>query len=139
MLNRTALARCVEELAQQSQVSGQPVAMILADIDNFKAINDTAGHATGDAVLREIAYLLRKRMRAFEAAYRLGGEEFLTLLAGTEIHAAQAVAECLRTEIEQERFSGGRQVTISCGASGLVRRRRLRLRHRLRSRRRSAL
>ena len=54
--------------------------MIVADLDHFKTINDTHGHAAGDDVLRDVAYYMRKRLRAFDLAYRLGGEEFLILL-----------------------------------------------------------
>ena len=56
----------------------------MIDIDHFKRVNDTVGHAAGDAVLRDVAYMIRKELRAFELAYRLGGEEFLVLLPGAD-------------------------------------------------------
>ena len=90
MLNRAALAGRVEELAQQSTVTGLSVGMIVADIDHFKMINDTHGHKTGDAVLQDVAYLMRKQLRAFDLAYRLGGEEFLVLLPGADREQAAA-------------------------------------------------
>jgi Diguanylate cyclase, GGDEF domain len=77
MLNRNALKVRVEELRHQAPVVREPIGLIVADLDHFKAVNDTQGHAVGDAVLREVAYCLRKRLRAFDLAYRLGGEEFL--------------------------------------------------------------
>lgn len=83
MLNRSALGARVAELSQQSALAGDPVSLVLADIDSFKALNDQHGHSTGDAVLRDLAYRLRKRMRAFDLAYRIGGEEFLLLLPGS--------------------------------------------------------
>ena len=84
MLNRNALANRAAELAQQSRVSGQPVGMIMGDLDHFKEVNDSQGHASGDAVLKDVAYLMRKRLRAFDLAYRVGGEEFLILLPGAD-------------------------------------------------------
>ena len=66
MLNRKALHVRVEELRQQSAITGEPVGLIVADLDHFKAINDTYGHAAGDAVLKDVAYALRKSLRAFD-------------------------------------------------------------------------
>lgn len=115
MLNRTALAMRVEELAQQSAVTGEPVGVIVADIDRFKEVNDSHGHAKGDSVLRDVAYLMRKELRAFDLAYRLGGEEFLVLLPGADLGRAAAVAEQLREAVEGEPIAGGIEVTLSCG------------------------
>jgi diguanylate cyclase (GGDEF)-like protein len=115
MLNRTALAMRVEELAQQSALTGDPVGVVVADIDRFKRINDAHGHGKGDAVLRDIAYLMRKELRAFDLAYRLGGEEFLVLLPGADLGEATAVAEQLREAVEGETIGGQTDVTISCG------------------------
>ena len=60
MLNRKALESRVDELRQQSEVSGAPIGVIVIDIDHFKEVNDTVGHAAGDAVLRDVAYIIRK-------------------------------------------------------------------------------
>jgi diguanylate cyclase (GGDEF)-like protein len=117
MLNRTALASRVEELAQQSAVSGEPVGVIMLDLDHFKTINDSLGHTAGDSVLCDLAYVLRRQLRAFDLAYRLGGEEFLVLLPGAELASASAIAEQLREVVEQEPLGHGAEVTISCGVS----------------------
>jgi diguanylate cyclase (GGDEF)-like protein len=106
MLNRKALDRRVAELEQQSKVTGDPVAVIVGDLDRFKEVNDTRGHAIGDAVLRDVAYTIRKRLRAFDFAYRIGGEEFLILVPGADSTAAAALAESLRDDLERETFSG---------------------------------
>jgi diguanylate cyclase (GGDEF)-like protein len=117
MLNRTALEGRVEELAQQSAITGEPIGMILADIDHFKAVNDRHGHATGDAVLRHVAYTIRKQLRAFDLAYRIGGEEFLVLLPGALPRESAEMAEQIRVAIEGESIAGV-AVTVSCGVAG---------------------
>jgi diguanylate cyclase (GGDEF)-like protein len=116
MLNRNALKVRVEELHHQAPVVGQPIGLILADLDHFKTVNDTQGHAVGDAVLREVAYCLRKRLRAFDLAYRLGGEEFLVLLPGANASEAAILAEELRKTVLADRRSGV-PVTMSFGVS----------------------
>jgi diguanylate cyclase (GGDEF)-like protein len=116
MLNRKALVNRKDELAQQSRLTGEPVAVLVGDLDNFKEVNDSVGHTAGDAVLRDVAYVLRKELRAFDLAYRLGGEEFLVLVPGSdEAHGAQ-LAERLRAAVARAR-PGGEAVTISFGVS----------------------
>jgi diguanylate cyclase (GGDEF)-like protein len=117
MLNRNALVTRVAELAQQSEVTREPVALIVGDLDRFKLINDGHGHAVGDAVLKDVAYRLRKQLRAYDLAYRLGGEEFLVVLPGASPEHAATVAEDLRAAIEREPVAGLR-VTISFGVAG---------------------
>jgi diguanylate cyclase (GGDEF)-like protein len=117
MLNRTALAGRVDELAQQSAITGEPVGMVLADIDHFKAVNDRHGHAVGDAVLRHVAYTIRGQLRAFDLAYRIGGEEFLLLLPGASAGETAGLAEQIRTAIEGESIADV-SVTVSCGVAG---------------------
>ena len=117
LLNRGALETRAHELEQQSAISGEPVALIVADLDNFKRVNDLHGHASGDAVLKEVAYLVRKRLRAFDLAYRLGGDELLILLPGADLKIAEVVGESLHEVVGSEMLTGGVQVTISCGVS----------------------
>ena len=116
MLNRNALGSRVTELTQQARVNHQPVAVVVADIDRFKAVNDGHGHAVGDAVLRDVAYRLRAELRAYDLAYRLGGEEFLVLLPGANAEEAAQVAERLRVVIEAQ-TSCGLSVSMSLGVS----------------------
>jgi diguanylate cyclase (GGDEF)-like protein len=117
MLNRKALSARVHELTQQSEITGEPVGVIVADLDHFKEINDTRGHTTGDVVLKEVAYLLRKRLRAFDLAYRLGGEEFLILVPGSGIEQTGELAERLREAVCAEELSAGVDVTVSFGVA----------------------
>jgi diguanylate cyclase (GGDEF)-like protein len=119
MLNRAALVTRVEELTQQSAVTGDPVGVVVIDIDNFKVINDSRGHAKGDEVLQDLAYRLRKELRTFDLAYRLGGEEFLLLLPGADAQRAKEVAQQLCAAIEAEPCAGI-NVTISCGVNASV-------------------
>jgi diguanylate cyclase (GGDEF)-like protein len=116
MLNRNALDIRVAELTQQARINRQPVAMILADLDRFKEVNDEHGHTAGDAVLREVAYRIRAELRAYDLAYRLGGEEFLVLLPGADVHAAAEVAERLRAVVESASLVG-LSITMSLGVS----------------------
>jgi diguanylate cyclase (GGDEF)-like protein len=117
MLNRKALEVRVHELAMQSQVTGEPVGVIVADLDHFKLVNDTHGHLVGDLVLRDVAYLLRKQLRAFDLAYRLGGEEFLVLLPGSDAAKTVELAGRLREGIAAGLPAGGVSVTISLGVA----------------------
>ena len=66
--------------------------MVACDLDHFKQVNDVHGHDRGDAVLRDAAYVLRKHLRSFELAYRLGGEEFLIVLPGVALAEGMAIA-----------------------------------------------
>ena len=101
MLNRGALDTRVAELEAQARRTPQPVALLVADLDHFKAINDERGHAVGDAVLAEVAERFRGELRAYDLAYRLGGEEFLVLLPGrrrARVGRAGGVAAPLRRD-----------------------------------------
>jgi diguanylate cyclase (GGDEF)-like protein len=116
MLNRTALAARGRELELQSEVSGRPVGVVLGDLDHFKRINDREGHQVGDAVLREIAYRWRTALRAYDLAYRLGGEEFIVLVPGATEAEAEGVAEKLREAVGAEPIAG-QHVTMSFGVA----------------------
>jgi diguanylate cyclase (GGDEF)-like protein len=116
MLNRKALAARGRELELQSEVSGRPVGVVVGDLDHFKAINDREGHQVGDAVLREIAYRWRTTLRAYDLAYRLGGEEFIILVPGATEGEATELAEKLREAVRSEPIAG-QQVTMSFGVA----------------------
>ena len=117
MLNRKALASRTQELEEQSRFTGQPVGVCVGDLDDFKQVNDRYGHARGDAALREVAYAMRKHLRAFDLAYRIGGEEFLVLLPGADLAESVAIAEQLRQGVCTEDLAGGLQMTMSFGVS----------------------
>ena len=121
MLNRNSLKDRTFELAQVSRRTGEPVGLIVGDLDHFKDVNDGHGHATGDAVLQDVAYVLRKQLRAFDLAYRIGGEEFLVLLPGANLEQTAAMAERLRRGVEADTVGGGLRVTMSFGVSASAR------------------
>jgi diguanylate cyclase (GGDEF)-like protein len=88
------------ELARLERFAG-PLAIVLADLDDFKDVNDRFGHPAGDAVLREFAHTLEERIRDIDVAARWGGEEFVVLLPGTDLAGAAQVAERLRAALEE--------------------------------------
>jgi diguanylate cyclase (GGDEF)-like protein len=114
LLNRHALAPRFMELSHQARLSQQPICLLLCDVDSFKDVNDRYGHDRGDAVLRDIAYELRKRLRSFELVYRLGGEEFLVVLPGVPGTEGREIAERLRAAVEAANPTGI-SVTLSVG------------------------
>jgi diguanylate cyclase (GGDEF)-like protein len=116
LLNRKTLASRVLELEHQAALTGDWVCFVACDLDHFKAVNDTHGHERGDAVLRDVAYELRKALRSFELIYRLGGEEFLILLPGADAATGGEVAERLRRTLASSR-PGGLELTMSMGLS----------------------
>jgi len=115
-LNRKALEARAQELELQAKLTGGTVALVACDIDHFKEVNDAHGHDRGDAVLKAVAYEMRKVLRSFELVYRLGGEEFLVVLPGVDLEGGIKVAERLRSRIEECR-PGGLDLTLSFGVS----------------------
>jgi diguanylate cyclase (GGDEF)-like protein len=116
LLNRKALASRFDEVAQQAALTGAPVCLIACDLDRFKQVNDRHGHERGDAVLKDAAYVLRKHLRSFELAYRLGGEEFLIVLPGVGLEEGVAIANRVCAGLESAR-PGGLAVTASFGVA----------------------
>jgi diguanylate cyclase (GGDEF)-like protein len=97
--------------------NSQPVSLIMLDLDNFKNINDQAGHDAGDVALRMLADTLRAELRAEDTAARFGGDEFVMILPQADYEGAQLVAERLRKRVEQTVVPGFGQVTASFGVA----------------------
>jgi len=102
---------------EASRRYGEPLSLIMVDIDHFKKVNDTHGHVAGDKVLQGVAEVLLKKVRG-GSAFRYGGEEMAVLLPKTEVAAAAAVAERLRAAIEVRKIAGIK-VTASFGVAQL--------------------
>ena len=111
---------CADALAHAAQ-AGTSVGVILLDIDHFKAVNDTFGHAAGDQVLRELGKLLRITLRSTDWACRYGGEEFVLILPGIRLDAAVLRAQQIRRHVHALRLEhDGRALgalTISAGVA----------------------
>lgn len=115
--------RLKEELARASRDRSNLVCLML-DVDHFKSVNDTWGHAAGDAVLRELAQRIEGEVRASDIAARFGGEEFVVLLPNTGTEDGERLAERIRRAISASEFElpGGEQaaITVSIGIAGIV-------------------
>ena len=117
LANRRALERWLGEHWPRVE-RGQPLALLLVDLDHFKRVNDRFGHGTGDRVLQAVAGLLRTQCRAADLAVRFGGEEFVLALGGTDTASALPLAESIRELIASQAWSQlapGLEVTASMG------------------------
>ncbi len=120
LLNRRALEAQAARLFAEAEASGQPLALLLLDLDHFKAVNDTHGHAAGDAVLRGVAEALAREIRHDDLACRWGGEEMLAVLRNCDLARAEERAVMLRATIAAARFGDGApglRVTASIGVA----------------------
>jgi len=115
--NRRYMEAHLKALEGAALSAGQPLSVLLVDVDNFKAINDTYGHAAGDTILRELAARLRRNTRAIDTACRLGGEEFVILMPTTGLADACQIGERVRQSIASELFHINRDSKISVTAS----------------------
>lgn len=97
LTNRRYLDTAADTELRRADRQGQPIALLVLDLDNFKAINDTHGHGVGDVVLTSAAQLWRRTLRSEDILCRVGGEEFVALLPGTDAEQAQLLAERLLT------------------------------------------
>jgi diguanylate cyclase (GGDEF)-like protein/hemerythrin-like metal-binding protein len=115
--NRAHLDRLVESELSRSQRFRQPLSLVLLDIDHFKDINDTFGHAAGDAVLRELVQVMRSAVRSADIVFRWGGEEFVVLAVSTAYPSARVLAEKLRAAAAAHDFPRAGRVTVSAGVA----------------------
>ena len=99
-LNRRALMRLAAQELARSERSGLPLTVVAVDLDHFKAVNDTFGHAGGDATLCAVVALLQNRLRSVDVVARSGGEEFILLLPDTDAISGAKVVEGLRQAID---------------------------------------
>jgi len=113
--NRTSILEILQREAARAQREAQPLAVLMADLDHFKLINDTYGHLAGDAVLRESARRMTAHIRAYDAVGRYGGEEFLVVLPGCDGSGGLAQAQRLREAVGTDPFrTAAGDVSITC-------------------------
>ena len=119
MLRRPLMERLDLEL-KRAQEQGQPMSLVMLDIDHFKSVNDTYGHPAGDLVLREVAAVLRRSVRDVDLCGRYGGEEFVVILPQTPLDGAKLVAERVREAVAMRGFElrgERREITVSLGVA----------------------
>jgi len=97
---RHFIARMTDELARLQRLDNLDAAVLMLDLDHFKRINDTYGHAAGDAILKHFAALIRDELRKIDTVGRVGGEEFAIILPGANLEEAKVFAERLRQKVE---------------------------------------
>jgi diguanylate cyclase (GGDEF)-like protein len=119
--NRRHMDASLAIAAERARRSGADASVLLLDVDRFKSINDRLGHGAGDAVLRDLARLVRERARRLDALFRMGGEEFVLLLPDTRLAEAEGVAEWLRAHVAAHCRAGSERVTVSIGVAQFAR------------------
>ncbi|CRM73833.1 hypothetical protein AOA59_10420 [Pseudomonas sp. 2822-15] len=121
--NRIAMDQTLQREIDMARRHLSPLSLLMLDIDHFKKINDTHGHAAGDIVLRAVADSIKSQLRNVDMVFRFGGEEFLILLSNTGRDAAGLVGERLRRAAEaKDYWADGKRIelTVSLGCSTLL-------------------
>lgn len=122
LLNRYGLRRALQRELSEARRYTRPLSCLLLDIDYFKSINDTHGHAAGDAALMQAARVLTESVRGSDVVCRYGGEEFLVVAPETDARGAHALAEKIRLAISSRLFGDGERafaLTLSAGVAEL--------------------
>jgi diguanylate cyclase (GGDEF)-like protein len=120
LLNHSTTLTALAQELLRAERSHQPLAVLIADLDHFKQVNDTYGHLIGDVVLREAAKRLREAARRYDHVGRIGGEEFLIVVPNCDLEALRECGERFRSSISDRPFStpsGPLAVTVSIGAT----------------------
>jgi diguanylate cyclase (GGDEF)-like protein len=117
LLNRAGLGRVAMQMWQVAARSQQPLSVAFVDINDFKKVNDTAGHEAGDRAISQVAAVLRRIGRAADTVGRWGGDEFLIWMPSTDAEGARLAAERIRTALQAEaiRGAGDTPITLSIG------------------------
>jgi diguanylate cyclase (GGDEF)-like protein len=117
--NRRGLDAKLAEVVNSFKRTAANSSLILLDLDHFKKVNDIHGHAVGDQILRSVTEIINLRIRVTDSLYRIGGEEFIVVLEGADLHRAVHLAEQLRTLVDANELVPDHAVTISLGVAEL--------------------
>jgi diguanylate cyclase (GGDEF)-like protein len=120
MYDRDTLQADLSQEIKRSKRYKRPLSVLFCDLDGFKKINDKYGHPAGDKILKASTSIFKKLLRKIDKVYRYGGEEFVCVLAETNIEEARAAAERIREDFERREIPVGREkigITISIGAA----------------------
>jgi diguanylate cyclase (GGDEF)-like protein len=117
--NRRGLDSKLREIVNSFKRTGAKAALIILDLDHFKKVNDVHGHAVGDQILQRITEIINLRIRITDSLYRIGGEEFIVVLEGADVHKGVYLAEQLRTLVHANELVPDHAVTISLGVAEL--------------------
>ncbi|HWL95659.1 MAG TPA: GGDEF domain-containing protein, partial [Phycisphaerae bacterium] len=120
--NRRFLEEKYPEMYETQRAAGRDLSLVMIDLDNFKRLNDTKGHAAGDSVLAFVGDLLRQCLRGDDCAVRYGGDEFVVILPGVCADNAKILAERLLSLFNQHAktmFSGEASVSMTAGIAGM--------------------
>ena len=117
LLNRRGFYELFETELERARRSGQPLSVIVGDLDHFKLLNDSFGHGAGDRALEQLALILQTAKRRIDTAARIGGEEFAVILPDSDQHAAYILAERMRREVRETFMYEAYELTISLGVA----------------------
>lgn len=122
LANRHYLDQKLAEEVDYADFSGEPLNVLIFDLDNFKKFNDTYGHVWGDKLLTLFSDIVKQNIRRYDIPVRYGGEEFLILIRGLSIDMAKSVGDRIRRQLEKQRIYIGngenrKRVTVSCGVA----------------------
>jgi diguanylate cyclase (GGDEF)-like protein len=115
--NRIKFAELIEQEIERFKRYGMPLSIMMFDLDHFKNINDTFGHAVGDSILKKVTDIVVENKRKLDYIVRWGGEEFMMIASETALGQAAILAERIRKMIEDYRFETAGKITMSLGVT----------------------
>jgi|AntDeeMinimDraft_5_1070356.scaffolds.fasta_scaffold15733_2 diguanylate cyclase (GGDEF)-like protein len=115
--NRKHFKDFLNKMFTMAKRHSQPLVLLMADVDNFKEINDTYGHFEGDECLRKVAEVLTENIRNEDLAARMGGDEFVVLLPQTQLEEAKNIADRIKKSVQEIDIKDSGSITISIGAA----------------------